>query len=229
MGFLFRLVFLYVPLLAIVAVGAALFYGVEDRPAVTAHPAAETMADLARARLSGGGAGGHDLSSLANTPEARALLGRLKQHGAPSQAERARIAGGGGVPAAALPAAVGPITLDEHEVDALLAASIAKTGAVRAQSEIHPYGGIVRATLTLPAALGPLGRYVNLRAAIPPSPDGLIVSRLAVGRIEIPAALVKPALGLALDLAGERREALDDIRSVTFSGDRVTVDYRPDR
>ncbi len=123
-----------------------------------------------------------------------------------------------------------PITMTAEELDAVLDATMAASDRVRARAVLRPYGLVVAATVTLPARLGPLGRYVNLRVALPPSSEGFEVSRLAVGRIEVPGALVKPAVGLALDLlagTGSGRQMVDSVRSVSFSGDKVTVLYRP--
>ncbi len=189
MGFLFRLVFLYLPLAAVVAVGFALVYGIEDRPLVdTRRPL--SAEDIARGRM---------------------LADRYDLRGLPTDRTT-------------------PITLTAREIDALLNATMEASDKVRAEATLRPYGLVLATTLTLPAKFGPLGQYLNLRIALPPSKDGFEVSRLAIGRIEVPASLVKPALALGIDLLvgkGKGKPVIDSVRSVSFTGNRVTVLYRP--
>jgi hypothetical protein len=189
MGFLFRLVFLYVPLLAIVGVGCVLAFGIDDRPAVTTRTQLSAE-DIARGRLLA------DRYDLRHMPPGRAT----------------------------------PIALSGDELNAILNATMAATDRVRARVELRPFGLVLAATVNLPAAFDPIGRYVNVRAAFPPSPQGFEVARLAVGRIDVPTGLIKPALAFGLDRLmgpGKGQAAIDSIRSVSFANDRVTVVYDP--
>ncbi len=222
---LFRLIFVYIPLAAIAAAGAAVYFGVEETPAVAAGAAtpARSLTEIARGRLDPDA-----LRALANGPNrpSRAQIEELLRN----QGHAGAAVPGNATGAARLLAASGvPITLTGPEIDGLIAASLPARSPVRTRTSIRPYGLVMATTVMLPVAIGPLGRYVNLRAAVPPSQGRVEVSRLAIGRIDVPASLARPAFGLVLELvAGEdRRRALDDVRAVTFAGDKVTIVYRP--
>jgi hypothetical protein len=122
------------------------------------------------------------------------------------------------------------IVVTEADLNAILNASVASVPGLRARATVRRAGLVAAATFELPFAANPFGRYLNLRVAIPPSSDGFEVSRLAVGRIELPTGLVKPLLRTVIDFyagSGKGEPIVDSIRTVAFSDGRAVVSYRP--
>lgn len=116
------------------------------------------------------------------------------------------------------------------ELDTLLKAAFSGVKRVATRVRVSPFGIIAAMTVELPFAGNPLGHYLNVRTAIAPSEDGLDITRFAVGSIEFPPALIKPAILRGLNrLVGEDKgqPILDSIRSVRVAGPMVTVDFRP--
>ena len=118
----------------------------------------------------------------------------------------------------------------ERDLDAALRGAVAAIGQLSGRVLITRYGVLVAVTAELPVPPNPFGRYVNLRLTVAPSQQGLEISRLAVGSIEIPPAIIGPALRLAFDYlvgAGKGKAMLESIRSVRIVGRTVLVRYRP--
>jgi len=116
------------------------------------------------------------------------------------------------------------------ELNTILKVALAGLPGVAGRAVVTRYGVIAGVTVETPLPANPLGRFVNLRAAIAPSRTGLEVSRLAVGALEIPPRFVRPAMTLALDYwlgAGKGGPVLDSVRSVQIGGTMVTVAFRP--
>jgi hypothetical protein len=122
------------------------------------------------------------------------------------------------------------IAVTEADLNAILNASVASVPGLRARATVRRAGLVATATFELPFAANPFGRYLNLRVAIPPASEGFEVSRLAVGRIELPTGLIKPFLRTMLDFyagTGKGEPIVASIRSVAFSDGRAVVSYRP--
>jgi hypothetical protein len=122
------------------------------------------------------------------------------------------------------------ITASAAELNTVLKASLSGIEQVAGRVAINRFGLLAAVSVTLPLPENPLGRYVNIRMAAAPSNSGLRISRLAVGRIEVPPALVLPTLELLLDQlvgAGKGTPIIASIRSLKVAGTRVTVAFRP--
>lgn len=101
---------------------------------------------------------------------------------------------------------------------------------VAARVEMSRFGVLFGATLELPLPNNPLGRYVNIRTLVAPSRTGLRLTRLAIGAIEVPAFLIRPAMEFAIDGAlgsGKGRLILGSVKSVATRGSVVTIRFQP--
>lgn len=116
------------------------------------------------------------------------------------------------------------------ELNTLLKGAFGGARQVASRVEASRFGIIAAVTLELPLPANPAGRYVNVRTLIAPSDSGLEIARVAVGALEIPPALVGPALRFGLDRlvgAGQGGAILDSVKSVALAGDRITLAFRP--
>lgn len=116
------------------------------------------------------------------------------------------------------------------ELNTVIKGALGGVKQIASRVEVSRFGVIIGLTAEAPIPDNPLGRYVNLRAVIKPSATGLEFSRFAIGRIEVPPIIIKPAMRLALDqLVGPDKAdpILNSIRSVRVAGPMVTVDFRP--
>lgn len=122
------------------------------------------------------------------------------------------------------------VTATADELNALIKGGVGMLPRVSSRVDINRFGMLAGVSAELPIPENPLGRYVNVRAAIAPSEDGLNITRLAVGRIELPPAIVRPAVRLALDRyvgPDKGQPIVDSIRSVRVQDDRLAIAFRP--
>lgn len=116
------------------------------------------------------------------------------------------------------------------ELNTLIRGALAGVPRAAGRVAVTRYGVVAAVTVETPLPSSPLGRFFNLRATVAPSRSRLVISRLALGRLEIPPGLVRPALRLALDGwlgAGRGGPALDSIRGVWIERGVVAVTFRP--
>ena len=116
------------------------------------------------------------------------------------------------------------------ELNTLLKGAFGGLARVASRVEVSRFGVLAGVTLELPVPANPLGRYVNVRALIAPSEHGLEIARFAIGRAEIPASVIRPAMLRGLDrLVGEGRgqSILGSIRSVRVAGPNISVAFQP--
>ncbi len=112
------------------------------------------------------------------------------------------------------------LNLSKAELDGLLALASRGIPFVNAQAEFSQDSLTVQATLTLPP--NPFGRYLNLKAGVLDSRQGLILAPVSTGRLQIPGEAVESLARLGLDVAlgsSSGGIVLDTI-------DRVNVDAR---
>jgi hypothetical protein len=123
------------------------------------------------------------------------------------------------------------VTFTEAELNGALGAAARGARKIRGRAVVDPeYGLLLGITAELPVPENRIGRYVNIRAAIAPSAQGLDIRRVAVGRIEMPERLIMPAFRAALDwLAGPGKgeAAIASVRRLKTEGKLVTVVYDP--
>lgn len=122
------------------------------------------------------------------------------------------------------------VTALESQLNTALNAGFSSVERVSAQAVVSRWGLVLAVTGVLPVPNNPLGRYINLRATVAPSNNGLEISRFAIGGIEVPPALTVPAMRLALDqLVGDGKgdEIVNSIQSVSVNGKKVTIAYNP--
>jgi hypothetical protein len=128
------------------------------------------------------------------------------------------------------PGRVSQISISEAEINSALAAALIVTPWLKVRAEISGGALELMATAAPHIPKNPLGQYVNLRASVPSSTSGFKVQSLSVGRVPIPAFLVKPVAIFAMDQvlgAGNGKLLYSSVRSVSVSGSRLTVGVRP--
>ena len=99
-----------------------------------------------------------------------------------------------------------------------------------APQKVTRFGVIAAMTAEIPIPNNPLGRYVNVRTVIAPSQHGFEISRLAVGSMEIPPFMIKPAILFGLNWLvgdGNAQPILDSVQSVRVAESTVTIAFRP--
>jgi hypothetical protein len=123
------------------------------------------------------------------------------------------------------------VTFSEAELNGALATVARGARKIRGRAVVSPqYGLLVGVSAELPLPENRIGRYLNVRATIAPSSQGLDIRRLAVGRIEVPAMLIMPAFRTIVDwLAGGGKgdAVVASVRHLRTEGKRVTVVYDP--
>jgi len=118
----------------------------------------------------------------------------------------------------------------ERDLKAAFAGGIAALPRLGGTIAITPYGVTFTLTGALPVPSNPLGRYVNLRLTVAPSPKGLVISRFALGKIEIPTVIVDPGFRLLFDQLigpGWGKAMMESVQSVTVAGKTVSVTVLP--
>lgn len=123
--------------------------------------------------------------------------------------------------------AADPSATTEADLDATVAAVLSDDPHLRIRTVISHHGLLVGITKRLPDDADILGRFVNVRLAMWPGPNGVRITRMAVGKYEIPPKWVGDALDFYkswLPASGEvmtllsRIETIDpDRRIVTFN------------
>lgn len=153
----------------------------------------------------------NDELAFDSTKEARAFLKRFDPRAMP-------------------PDTITRVSATDDEINAAIGTALSGFEAVKGRVAVTPFGIVAVGTVALPLPETPLGRYVNLRATVLPSPTGVEIVRLAIGDNEVPASLIMPGLSLALQaLLGKEKglAALHSIKSVSTSGHRVTIAFQP--
>lgn len=122
------------------------------------------------------------------------------------------------------------ITASASELNTALFAGLSQMPDVKGRVSVDRSGLSLLTTAELPLPENPFGRYLNLRATVAPSHDGLQISSLSIGALVLPTIAVRPVLSALLDHylgQGKGEPALDSVKQVAVSGDRVTVAFRP--
>lgn len=128
------------------------------------------------------------------------------------------------------PGRVTIVRVTSGQLNLLIRGALGGVPRATGRAVVTRYGVVAAVTVETPLPRNPLGRFVNLRATIAPSRSGLVVSRLALGRLEIPRGLVRPVLDFALDRllgAGKGGPVLDSVQGVWIRDGVVSVAFRP--
>ena len=118
----------------------------------------------------------------------------------------------------------------ESELDAALADTLSGTEGVKSRAVVSRFGVLVAVSAKLPENANGFGDYVNIRLTVRPEAEGLEVTRMAVGRYEIPRRWIGPALKMSMDWlpgADQAAELLANIDSVDPWGKSVTFAPEP--
>jgi len=122
------------------------------------------------------------------------------------------------------------VSADEAQLNTALSAALKAFPRVKGQISVDQSSVEVDGTIELPIPQAPFGRYLNLRIGFLPSSKGLDVESASVGRLPIPAGLVKPAAVFLIDQVvgpGKGAQMLQSIKSLSISGKTVTIAFRP--
>jgi hypothetical protein len=128
-----------------------------------------------------------------------------------------------------IPNEVTVVTATADELNALIRGGAGVLPLAASRVSIGRFGMVAGVSAELPIPETPIGRYVNLRTTVAPSDEGLKITRFAVGRIEVPPMIVRPAVRLALDYyvgRGKGQTIIDSIRAVKVHDDRLSVAFR---
>ncbi len=121
------------------------------------------------------------------------------------------------------------ITLSEVDLNEVLALTVRGIRATKAQARINSDGLTGNITLHLPQ--NPFGDYINVAAIIEPFNDGLKVSKLTVGDLNISGQLlltiIESVLNRALEGETLGSELLASIESLSVDHSKLTVVYHP--
>lgn len=122
------------------------------------------------------------------------------------------------------------VSADENELNTALSAALKAFPRVKARLFVDESLVELISTVELPIPQQPFGRYINLRLYIGPSNSGFKIESASLGRLPIPAGLVKPSAVFVIDRVvgpGKGAQMLASIRSLSITGKTVTVAFRP--
>lgn len=121
-----------------------------------------------------------------------------------------------------------PRRTSEAELDAAVAAALSASNDVRSRTIISRFGVLVAVSARLPESSNGFGDYVNIRLTLEPGADGLKVSRMAVGRYEVPRGWINPALRLSMGWLPGADEAITVLAGIeSIDPWRKTVTMAP--
>ena len=115
-----------------------------------------------------------------------------------------------------------------HEINKFLKVATSLIPNVATHVKASRGGIVIKISVSLPS--NPLGSYLNIRAIIASSSQGLIFKQFFVGEVKIHQKLIKPVLCYAFDQIigqGRTRTFLNGIRSVKVSNSKLFVRFWP--
>lgn len=121
------------------------------------------------------------------------------------------------------------LSVDKPELDGILALASRGFAPLAARSELGTGGALVYATLTLPP--NPFGRYLNLKAGLLESRQGLILAPASAGRLQVPGMVVEAGARFGLDLLlgdGSGGLVLDTVDRVNIDAHQVAIRLKHD-
>lgn len=122
----------------------------------------------------------------------------------------------------------GSITATRAELDGLIATAARAAPSLRGRTQVGPQGVTLAASAQAPGL--PEAGWVNLRAEVAASDQGLELRALRLGRMDLPPGLTLAALRLAADLATTDDLGtllISSVGGVETSGDRVALRLEP--
>ncbi len=128
------------------------------------------------------------------------------------------------------PERVTQVRATTDELNTLLRGAVGAVPRVASRVETSRFGVLAGVTVELPVPKNPVGRYINIRMLISPSESGLQIARFALGRVEVPASVIRPAMRRGLErLIGETKgePILNSIKSVRIAGSSVAIAFQP--
>lgn len=114
--------------------------------------------------------------------------------------------------------------ISEDDLDGAIAFAARALPGLRGDAEVTPEALLLTLSWRSPALLG--GRWLNLRASVAPSAEGIDLAALSVGPIALPARLVLPTAATILDLGlgdGLGTVAVNSIDRLTIEDDAVVI------
>jgi len=83
------------------------------------------------------------------------------------------------------PEKITKVQATSDELDTIIKGAFSGVKQISTRVKVSRFSVIAAMTAELPIPENPLGRYLNIRTVIAPSPDGLEISRFAIGSMEI--------------------------------------------
>ena len=118
----------------------------------------------------------------------------------------------------------------EEQINTAMRAGLTGDGKIKSRVAVQSGGLFVAATADIPLPIGKSKRYANIRAVFAPSPSGLKISRLQIGRLRMPPNLSLPIFQAFVEVyagTGRGAEVVDSIRAVRVDGKSVSVAFKP--
>ncbi len=120
------------------------------------------------------------------------------------------------------------VVATEQQINTAMRAGLAEDGKFKGRVVVDARGLYVAATTTFSMPIGKSRRYANLRAVFAPSPRGLRISRLQIGRLRMPPSLSVPILRSIIEIVagpGRGGEFVDSVRAISFEGKSVSIAF----
>ena len=120
------------------------------------------------------------------------------------------------------------LTFTQKDFNGLIALAMRAVARLSGTTTVNRLG--LDAALTFKAPRNPIGNYVNFQFGLNPSPTGLDISQVSVGRLKIPGpmAITMMRTGINLILGNdEGTKFFNAIRSTRFTGTKMMLAFEP--
>ncbi len=121
------------------------------------------------------------------------------------------------------------VVATERQINTALNAGLAEIGGVKSRVSVDANGLSVAVTADVPMPIGMPRRYANIRAVIAPSPTGLRITKVRIGRLGMPPSLALPILRSVIEIVagpGRGAELVDSVRAVSVEGKSLSVAFK---
>ncbi len=121
------------------------------------------------------------------------------------------------------------VVATEQQINTAMRAGLAGAGNFKSRVAVDARGLLVAATAAISMPIGTSHRYANIRAVFAPSPAGLKISKLQIGRLRMPPSLSLSILQAVIEFIvgpGRGAEFIDSVRAVSVEGKSVSVAFK---
>ena len=120
------------------------------------------------------------------------------------------------------------VVATEQQLNSAIRAGLSAVGHVKSRVAVDARGLSVVSTASISLPIVGRTRFANVRAVIAPSPSGLKISRLSIGRFSVPANLAPAVLQGIIEIAagpGTGANFINSVRAVSIEGKSVSVAF----